>query len=68
MGYRRPRAWRISASSLGESELTIVSRQRAAALAEILRWLEPEDIKDADLLVNLISKLADVYRPIMDGK
>ena len=58
----------VALTQLGESELTIVSRQRAAALAEILRWLEPEDIKDADLLVNLISKLADVYRPIMDGK
>lgn len=58
----------VALTQLGEAELTIVSRQRAAALAEILRWLEPEDIQDADSLVNLISKLADVYRPIMEGK
>ncbi|MGY0885763.1 MarR family winged helix-turn-helix transcriptional regulator [Corynebacterium aurimucosum] len=58
----------VALTQLGESELTIVSRQRAAALAEILRWLDPEDIKDAGALVNLISKLADVYRPIMEGK
>ncbi|MBD0856070.1 transcriptional regulator [Corynebacterium striatum] len=56
----------VALTQLGESELNIVSRQRAAALAEILQWLEPSDLDKAHQMSTLISKLAEVYRPTMD--
>ncbi|MDO5033158.1 MarR family winged helix-turn-helix transcriptional regulator [Corynebacterium sp.] len=58
----------VALTQLGESELNIVSHQRAAALAEIVRWLEPADLENTKELVALISKLADVYRPTMNQK
>lgn len=58
----------VALTQLGESELSIVSGQRAAALAEIMRWLEPEDLDTAREMGAVISKLADVYRPTMDSE
>ncbi|MER0070180.1 MarR family transcriptional regulator [Corynebacterium sp. KPL2850] len=58
----------VALTQLGESELSIVSGQRAAALAEIMRWLEPEDLATAREMGAVISKLADVYRPTMDSE
>ena len=58
----------VALTQLGESELAIVSGQRAAALAEIMRWLEPEDLATAREMGAVISKLADVYRPTMDSE
>ena len=56
----------VALTQLGESELNIVSRQRAAALAEILQWMEPKDLQEARQMSSLIAKLADVYRPTMN--
>ena len=58
----------VALTQLGESELAIVSQQRASALAEIMRWLEPEDLDTANEVATVISKLADVYRPTMNGE
>lgn len=58
----------VALTQLGESELAIVSGQRAAALAEIMRWLEPEDLATAREMGAVISKLADVNRPTMDSE
>ncbi|KXB52605.1 transcriptional regulator, MarR family [Corynebacterium sp. CMW7794] len=53
----------VALTELGEAELNTVSRQRAEALAEILRWLEPEDLETANEFTGLISRLATVYQP-----
>ena len=58
----------VALTQLGESELAIVSQQRASALAEIMRWLEPKDLETANDVATVISKLADVYRPTMNGE
>lgn len=58
----------VALTQLGESELAIVSQQRASALAEIMRWLDPKDLDTAHEVATVISKLADVYRPTMNGE
>ncbi len=55
----------VALTERGESELDVVSRQRAEALASILRWLEPAELEEAREVGGLISKLAEVYRPNM---
>ena len=56
----------VALTDLGESELEVVSKQRAEALAEILQWLDPNEMDEARDLTRIISRLADVYRPTMD--
>lgn len=53
----------VALTQLGESELTIVSRQRAEALAEILRWLDADELETTAQVAKLINKMADLYRP-----
>ena len=55
----------VALTERGSAELDLVSQQRAAALASILRWLEPEELDEAREVGNLISTLAEVYRPTM---
>lgn len=55
----------VALTERGESELDLVSQQRAEALAAILCWLEPEELEEAREVGGLISKLAEVYRPSM---
>ena len=33
-----------------------------------MRWLEPKDLETANDVATVISKLADVYRPTMNGE
>lgn len=53
----------VALTQLGESELQIVSRQRAEALAEILRWLDADQLETAREVGDLINRLAEIYRP-----
>lgn len=47
----------------GETELRSVSQQRSEVLADILRWLEPEELNTAREVTHLINSLAKVYNP-----
>lgn len=53
----------VALTQLGESELNIVSRQRAEALAEILRWLDADGLETAKQISHLIHQLAVIYQP-----
>lgn len=54
----------VALTELGYTELATVSRQRSEALANILRWLEPEDLETAREVTQLINNLAAAYNPV----
>ena len=53
----------VALTPAGESELAIVSKQRAEAMAEILRWFDPTELDTAREVSTLINKLAEIYQP-----
>ncbi len=53
----------VALTEMGQAELAAVSRQRAEALADILRWLPADQLDTARHVTDLINKLAEVYRP-----
>ncbi|QCB29433.1 MarR family winged helix-turn-helix transcriptional regulator [Corynebacterium endometrii] len=58
----------VALTQLGEAELQIVSRQRAEALAEILRWLDADGLHTAKQISHLVHQLAVIYRPTHMGR
>lgn len=58
----------VALTQLGEAELQIVARQRAEALAEILRWLDADGLHTAKQISHLVHQLAVIYRPTHMGR
>lgn len=57
----------VQLTKKGTAELERVSQERAAALAEILRWLDADGLNTAREVSGLINKLAEIYRPTQDS-
>ena len=53
----------VALTEEGEKELQKVSQQRAAALADILRWLSPEQLDTARQVTAIINNLAADFDP-----
>ncbi|APT83632.1 MarR family winged helix-turn-helix transcriptional regulator [Corynebacterium ammoniagenes] len=58
----------VQLTKKGAAELERVSKERAEALAEILRWLDAEGLQTAREISELITKLAEIYRPTQDSQ
>ena len=58
----------VQLTKKGLAELDEVSQERAQALAEILRWLDADDLQTACEVSDLINKLAEIYRPTQDSQ
>ncbi|NWO15497.1 MAG: MarR family transcriptional regulator [Corynebacterium sp.] len=58
----------VQLTKKGEAELQRVSSERAEALAEILRWLDADDLQTAREVSDLIHQLAEIYRPTQDSQ
>ncbi|HCM79883.1 MAG TPA: transcriptional regulator [Corynebacterium stationis] len=58
----------VQLTKKGEAELQRVSSERAEALAEILRWLDADDLQTAREVSGLIHQLAEIYRPTQDSQ
>ncbi|QPK79072.1 MarR family transcriptional regulator [Corynebacterium lizhenjunii] len=53
----------VALTPKGEEELDVVSHERSEALAQIMRWLPPEELEQAHTLADLVTHLANVYNP-----
>lgn len=53
----------VALTDKGLHELEVVSQQRSEALADILRWLDPDQLSKARDLSTLINELANAYDP-----
>ncbi|MDY3128229.1 MAG: MarR family transcriptional regulator [Corynebacterium sp.] len=53
----------VQLTAAGEKALEEVSKERARALAEILRWLDADDLAAARGVTTFINRLANIYRP-----
>lgn len=58
----------VQLTKKGEAELQRVNSERAEALAEILRWLDADDLQTAREVSDLIHQLAEIYRPTQDSQ